>query len=257
MARHPMITANKVDIDLPGPVAASLETRIAANSNADTPAAAMWLAPSTALGRFSGSAWALFRPDSAGAALGTGGTLGGSQAGVRFFFEPGPRGVALTARISAPVAMRTGREASIGIGVRGRLVGILLERRIALDRGARNAMSITGYGGVSDVRLPYDLRLEGYAQFGVVGARNRDGFVDGAFGIAHRLARLGRAELYGGAGLSGGAQPGVARVDIGPELIGKVPIAGETMRLTLGWRERVAGNAAPGSGPSLSIGFGF
>jgi hypothetical protein len=215
-----------------------------------------FLARSTT-GRFFGSAWALLRPDSSGAALGTVGTLGGSQAGVRIFYEPGPHGLSLTARLSAPLAMNLGREASIGVGLRGRQLGILVERRIALDHGARNAMSVTAYGGVSDVVLPYGLRLEGYAQLGVVGARSRNGFADGAVSIAHQVVQTGSARLSIGGAISGGVQPGVSRVDIGPELVGSIPISGKPVRVTAGWRQRVAGQAAPGSGPSLTIGFGF
>ncbi|WP_293880275.1 hypothetical protein [Sphingomonas sp.] len=207
--------------------------------------------------RLSGSAWALFRPDSAGSTLGPGGTLGGAQAGVRAFYEPGPRGLALTVRLSAPLALRSGREASAGVGIRGRAVGILLERRIALDDGARNAMSVTAYGGFNDVVLPHGLRAEGYGQIGIVGARRRDAFADGAVRIVHPLSGAGTTRLAVGAALSGGAQPGVTRVDVGPELIGIVSADQRPVRITAGWRQRIAGNAAPGSGPALSVDIGF
>jgi hypothetical protein len=221
------------------------------------PPSAPWLPSTDITSRFSGSVWALFRPDSSGAPLGTGGTLGGSQAGVRLFYDPGPHGLSLTGRLSAPLAMRLGREAAVGVGLRGRQVGVLLERRIALDHGARNAMSLTVYGGISDVALPHGLRMDGYVQFGLVGARSRDGFGDGALRVVRPLAKSGTFKLSVGGAVSGGAQPGVKRVDVGPELVGDILVAGRSVRLTVGWRERVAGNAAPGSGPSLGLGFGF
>lgn len=220
-------------------------------------AKAPWLAQPASGGRFSGSAWALFRPETNGAALGSGGTLGGSQAGVRMFYEPGPKAVSLTARISAPLAVREGREASVGVGIRGHGVGILIERRIAFDRGGRNAVSVTAYGGIDDVELPHDLRVNGYAQLGVVGLNSRDAFIDGAVSLTHPLMASGDLRLSAGLAVSGGAQPGVARGDIGPEFVAVAPLAGKAVRITAGWRERVAGNAAPGSGPSVSIGFGF
>ncbi|CAN5211081.1 hypothetical protein BH09PSE3_BH09PSE3_02660 [soil metagenome] len=216
-----------------------------------------WISAPSTTNRLSGSAWALFRPDGAGVALGSGGTLGGSQAGIRIFYDPGPKGVALTARISAPLAMKNGREASVGVGIRGHRIGILLERRIALDRGARNAMALTAYGGVSDVALPYGLRLDGYAQAGIVGVHSRDRFADGGLSIVRPVFRSGKTSLSVGGAVSGGGQPGVARGDIGPEMVGVLPLGGRAVRITAGWRERVAGRAAPGSGPSLSIGFGF
>jgi hypothetical protein len=207
--------------------------------------------------RLSGSAWALLRPDSAGAALGTGGTLGGSQAGARFFYETGVRKLALTARISAPLAMRTGREASVGLALRSRSIGILLERRVALDRGARNAMSITAYGGVSDFALPHGFLFDGYAQFGIVGIRSRDRFADGAIRILYPMMKSDVMKLSAGGSISGGFQPGISRLDVGPEMVADLPIAKTPVRMSVGWRQRIAGNAAPGSGPSISVGFGF
>jgi hypothetical protein len=252
-ADHPRI----VYFGTPMPIALPPRTGTTTKVNPDVHFVAPLFPVNATTNRFSGSAWALLRPGGSATNIGAGGTLGGSQVGARLFYEPGPQGLALTARLSAPVATRMGREASVGVGVRGRLVGLLLERRIALDRGARNAMSLTAYGGIYDVALPHGFRMEGYAQFGIVGARRRDGFADGALRISRSLMPVGQTRLSLGAALSGGAQPGVARVDLGPELTGDVPVGGKTVRLAIGWRERVAGNAAPGSGPSLSIGFGF
>jgi hypothetical protein len=223
----------------------------------DSARIAPWLPKTNHKPRFTGSAWALFRPESSGTALGTGGTLGGSQAGVRIFYETGVHPIALTARLSSPLAMRKGREVSVGVALRGRAVGLLLERRIALDNGARNAMSVTAYGGVSEVALPHGFVLDGYAQFGVVGLRNRDGFGDGAVRITRPILLWHAAKLSLGGIVSGGAQPGVARLDSGPEMVVDLPVAAKPVRVTVGWRQRVAGNAVPGSGPSVTIGFGF
>ncbi|MDB5712782.1 MAG: hypothetical protein JWO15_179 [Sphingomonadales bacterium] len=118
-------------------------------------------------------------------------------------------------------------------------------------------MSVTAYGGLYDVRLPEDFRIGGYVQLGVVGARNRDKFVDGAVRIVHPLTGGGGMKLSAGATLSGGAQPGTSRADIGPELIADIPVSARIVRITAGWRERVVGSAAPVSGPSLTAGFDF
>lgn len=216
-----------------------------------------WSPPVTTTRRFSGSAWALFRPNSTAPVLGSGGTLGGSQTGLRIFYEPGPKGFALTGRLSAPIAFRLGREASVGVGVRGRIGGLLLERRIALDTGGRNAMSITAYGGVSDIVLPLGFRLNGYAQAGIVGAKTRDGFADGLAQIVYPIAGRKSAKLSIGGALAGSVQPGVARIDAGPELMGDLYIGTKSFRLTAGWRQRLTGNAAPDSGPAVSLGAGF
>ena len=143
------------------------------------------------------------------------------------------------------------------MALRSQAVGVLIERRIALDNGGRNAMSVTAYGGVSDVALPHGLFLDGYAQIGIVGLRSRDGFADSAVRILRPVLHAGSTKLSVGGAISGGAQPHLARLDTGPELVAELPVAAKSVRVTVGWRERVAGNAAPGSGPSISIGFGF
>ncbi len=212
---------------------------------------------STRKSGLSGSAWVLARTGGGAPALGAGGQLGGSQAGARLFWEPGPRGFALTGRISAPLGQRLGREASAGVGYRMRHGGLLLERRIGIDRGGRDAMSLTAYAGVSEVALPARFRLDAYAQAGFVGLKARDGFIDGALRAERSLFESGRAPLSFGAGIWGGAQPGVSRIDAGPQIVARLPIGKTSFRASAEWRQRVAGNASPDSGPSATIGFDF
>ncbi|MEP6785360.1 MAG: hypothetical protein ABI898_06405 [Sphingomonadales bacterium] len=199
--------------------------------------------------RWSASGWLLIR-DGGSNALGNGGELGGSQAGVRLSYDLASN-IAATARISRPLARAEGGEASVGVAIRHRNVGLLLERRIALDRGGRNDFSITAYAGVSDIPVGKIARLDGYAQAGIVGT---DKFVDGAVRIERTAAALGPAQISVGAGAWGGAQPGVERVDVGPQIVARFPVGGRNMRVSAEWRERVLGNAAPISGPSVTIG---
>lgn len=212
--------------------------------------------PSPARSRFALSAWALVRSRGDRGNLAPGGILGGSQVGARAIWEPGPRGIGLTARLSSPLASRFGNEASVGIALRRGSIGLLVEERIALDGLGGARPSVTAFGGVSDVRLIGRLTVDGYAQAGVVGLRNRVGFADGAVRVEHPLS--GRAvRLAAGASLSGGAQPGLARLDAGPLVALSVPVAGGSLRIAGEWRFRVAGNAAPGSGPVLTMGADF
>ena len=60
-----------------------------------------------------------------------------------------------------------------------------------------------------------------------------------------------------GAGLWGGAQPGVSRIDIGPQIVARIAVAETSLRVSAEWRQRVAGDAAPASGPSVTVGFDF
>jgi hypothetical protein len=206
--------------------------------------------------RFSGSAWALMRGNGA-VSLANGGQLGGSQIGMRLFYVPGPDALALTARISTPLSQPGGREAALGVALRGRNVGLIAEQRIALDRGGRSAPSVFAYGGVSDVRLGGGVNLDGYVQAGVVGVKNASAFVDGAIRIERAVVTTERATLSVGAGAWGGAQKGVARIDVGPQIVARLAVADTNLRVSAEWRQRVAGDAAPASGPSVTVGFDF
>jgi hypothetical protein len=131
-------------------------------------------------------------------------------------------------------------------------VHILFERRQAIGRGGRSAFALGVYGGVSGQRLPAGLRLDAFGQAGSVGARSRDLFADGS---ARVTMRAGRFDV--GGGVWGGAQPGASRLDAGPHVSLRLPLAGESVRLSAEWRFRIAGDAQPGSGPALSLGTDF
>jgi hypothetical protein len=214
------------------------------------------LPTATPRNRFSGSAWSLMRGDGA-PSLASGGQLGGSQIGVRFFYTPGPDVLAITARISAPLSQPLGREAAVGIALRGRNVGLIAEQRFSLDKGGRNAPAVFAYGGVSDVVLPAGLKLDGYAQAGVVGVKAPAAFIDGAIRVERTVLKTNKSNLAIGAGAWGGAQPGVSRLDVGPQVVAHLSVADTSLRVSAEWRQRVAGTAAPASGPSVTVGFDF
>ncbi len=206
--------------------------------------------------RWSGSAWALMRGDSA-ASLASGGQLGGSQIGMRLFFTPGPEMLAITARVSAPLNQPNGREAAIGLALRGRNIGLIAEQRFSLDKGGRDAPAIFAYGGVSDVKLGHGVKLDGYAQAGVVGIKNPAAFIDGAVRIERPVFITEKGSLSIGAGAWGGAQPGPARLDIGPQVVARMTMGETNLRVSAEWRQRIAGDAAPASGPAVTVGFDF
>ncbi|MDF7777793.1 hypothetical protein P1X14_21235, partial [Sphingomonas sp. AOB5] len=60
-----------------------------------------------------------------------------------------------------------------------------------------------------------------------------------------------------GGGIWGAAQRDAQRLDIGPSAALAVPVAGQNLRIALDWRQRVAGDARPGSGLALTIGSDF
>lgn len=201
---------------------------------------------------WSGSLWIAAREGS-GITLASGaGQLGGSQAGVRVYRTLTP-GLALTGRLSTALAAK-GAEASAGIALRHGAFAVLAERRVAIDSGGRNDWSLTAVAGVSDVKLPFGALVDGYAQAGVVG---RDGFADGALRIERPVFARGPSRLSLGVGIWGSIQPGVARLDVGPQIVARTAVAGRPFRISAEWRQRVAGAATPGSGPVVTLGADF
>ena len=196
--------------------------------------------------------WAMLRSrqDLTGTtSLASGGTLGGSQAGARLFYNFTPA-VAAVIRSSSEVNRRGGELAA---GVRARPLRsiplwVTVERRQRLGKygGGRNAFALFAETGVYDQPMPWGFLLDGYAQAGVVGASSRDLFADGAATFTRPIFR----EFSGGFGVWGGVQPGLYRVDAGPRLSMKVR---HNVKVHVDWRQRLAGNAQPGSGPVLTL----
>lgn len=221
------------------------------------PAAGPNWVPERRASRWSGSAWLLARDDG-GPALAPGGTLGGSQAGARLLYRlnrDAARPLALSARAYAPLDQVAGAEAAVGIDWRPSAeipVHLLAERRQALGGDGRSAFSLTVYGGVSDRPLGAGLTLDAYAQAGLVGLRSRDAFADGSVRIGRAV---GPVDL--GAAAWAAAQPGAERIDAGPQLRFRMPVEGATLTFSAEYRFRIAGDAAPGSGPALTLAAGF
>ena len=199
--------------------------------------------------RWSASAWLLLRDDSGGPTLAPGGTLGGSQAGARLL-RPIGHGLALSGRLYLPLRQHSAAEAAAGLDWRpvARLpLHVLAERRQALGSDGRSAFALTLYGGVSR-ELPRRFRIDAYGQAGVVGTRSRDLFIDGSARVS---APLGPVDV--GGGVWGAAQPGAWRIDAGPSVSHRLPVRGVALRLQAEWRFRLVGNAAPDSGPALTL----
>jgi hypothetical protein len=199
------------------------------------------------------SAWALLRSQQAGVAgsqsLASTGSLGASQAGARITYNF-TRQVAATFRSSSNVGRRGGEVAA---GVRFQPVAsvplwINAERRQRIGRygGGRNAFALFFEGGVYDRPMPMQFLLDGYVQGGVVGLNSRDRFVDGALTLTRPVYR----QFSAGVGAWGGAQPGVYRIDAGPRVTMRVR---GNLKVHVDWRQRLAGNAAPGSGPAVTL----
>lgn len=197
--------------------------------------------------------WALLRNQQTGVAgsrsLATGGQLGASQAGARLVYN-WSRQIALAARVSSEVGRRGG-EVAAGMRVHPLInipVWLTAERRQAVGQygGGRNAFAVFLEGGLYRQPLPWRFSFDTYLQGGVVGVRSRDWFVDGAFAVTRPVFR----NISAGFGIWGAAQPGLSRLDAGPRVSMKVR---KNLNVHFDWRQKLVGNARPGSGPALTL----
>lgn len=214
--------------------------------------------------RLSLSGWLLLRPESLGQTIATAGQLGGSQTGAKVSTRLTWLGhtTELNGFIRATTALTpvTAGEAAIGVSLRhtARFVSeIQIERRIKLSDGGRSDFALVASTSIYEVPIAPLIKLEGYAQGGVVGLKARDLFIDGSVKVDRRLIESKSSAFSAGVGVWAAAQPDVHRIDVGPHITLKQRVANGTIRISGEWRFRVKGNARPSSGPSLSAGFDF
>mgnify|MGYP002777889074 CR=1 FL=1 len=182
--------------------------------------------------------------------------LGGGQQGASLAYVLNPlarRPLAIVARanVAADASGIQAETAQAAIGLRQTLLpGVTLsaERLIALGEGTRSDWTLRLAAGATRGRL------EAYGEAGVLGS----GQIYGGAQATARMLQLGPATLAAGAWGSGQtapspAVPDVWRVDVGPA----VSTRWKKLRVQADWRQRVAGNAAPGSGPVLTVAADF
>jgi hypothetical protein len=227
--------------------AGGLETMPAAATA--IPASGEMPPPVKRLDRLQLSAWALLRGSPGPGALATGGTLGGSQVGARLNYQFSP---SLAASFRSSSSVGGVRYAEVAAGVRWKPLASVpiafnFERRFALNRwGGRNAFAVFAEGGLYQTPILGIANLDLYAQGGVVGAKSRDLFFDGGAAFTRPVWK----NFSAGFGVWGGLQPALYRVDAGPRLTMEVR---RGIKLHADYRQRLAGEAAPASGPALTI----
>jgi len=208
--------------------------------------------------RWSGSFWLIAREGRGRGVSLLGSQLGGSQTGMRLAYALGQaRRVAIVGRIASPLS-GTGQEGAIGLEWRPTPLPVRLvaEQRIGI-KGAAGGPSLAMVGGAGPLPLGRGFRLEGYGQAGIIARGGVIGYADGGVRINRQIAMIGDSPVDLGAGGWGAVQPGAARLDLGPSIGARLPIGPNRLRLSLDWRQRLAGDARPGSGPALSIGTDF
>ncbi|HEY0271076.1 MAG TPA: hypothetical protein VGC10_08820 [Sphingomonas sp.] len=214
-----------------------------------------------AVSRWSGSAWAFVRGGGRATPLAPGGQIGGGQAGARILYRLDDRGaVSASGRLSRTIGGVAQSEAAAGIDIRpiaSLPVHLLAERRIALDKGGRDAWTLGAAGGIYAAPLGGGWRLDAYGEAGVVGMRRRDLYADGAARIARAIDLGGGRSLAPGGGVWAAAQPGASRIDIGPSLVLRLPVEKRTVALALDWRMQMTGQARPHSGLAFTTAVDF
>ena len=220
--------------------------------------------------RFSADAWFLQRGGSYASALpatplvaGTPG-YGGSQSGAvlryRLFLQDPHR---LSLFLRATSATNTpDREATLGLSARpvGSIPIVLqAEARLQSDgNGSRVRPAVQAVSQFPPISLPLGLRGEAYAAGGYVGGRGATPFYDAQGVVDHHLFGIGsNADVRIGGGAWAGGQKGVGRVDIGPRASVSFRVKRIGVRAAVDYRARVAGHAAPGSGPAFTLSAGF
>jgi hypothetical protein len=217
--------------------------------------------------RWSADAWLLLRHG--GNHSGAGGlvpaTYGASQAGgvVRYGLAPeSAHRPSLYLRGSAALNGAREREAALGLSARpfARVPLVVAAEARAHDqpRGARLRPAAFAYTELPPLDLPHGARAEFYGQAGYVGGDFAGAFADGHLRVDRRVLRAGPGELRAGGALWGGAQKGASRLDLGPSAAYGMPLGRASgARVQVDWRFRVAGNAAPASGPAVTLSAGF
>ena len=221
--------------------------------------------PRRSIRRWSIDAWAFVRQDSSRAGFGLRpGTLGASQVGYVARYSPAPESKfkpAIYSRLTK--ALIDSGETDTALGVQLRPVPALPVnfhgevRATAVQGRSFVRPAVFATGGFYDVPLGFGLTSRGYVQGGYVGGEFATGFIDG-----HVLAERRLLDRYGfdmriGGGAWGGAQQGVSRLDVGPVASYTFTIADKPVRLQADYRFRVAGNAEPADGASITLSTSF
>lgn len=241
---------------LPPPAAGAAIASLPAIGEEGQPSASRW----------SGDGWMLWRRGSAGSAAGLP-AYGASQAGFVLRYRlAAARGPHVFLRAATALVGTGGNKAdadlALGLGARPlprvplRVLAEMRADRLG-DGRLHGRAAVIAVSEFPPLALPGGTRGELYVQAGYVAGPAGTAFADGAARVERQVAEIGPVRLSGGGGLSGGAQRGAGRLDIGPAVVVGLSRDGVAARAAFEWRFRVAGDARPDSGPALTVTAGF
>lgn len=222
---------------------------------------AIWPAPvsPTPQSAFNLYTYTFHRSGSRAGGLDGSGQYGGSQSGfVATYSLARDEGVAVLVRGAIAHDRLAERELAAGLRLRpfrSLPISITAERRFR--HGRRDAFAVYLAGGKSGVALPLGFKAEGFAQAGVVSGKDAGAFFDFAARAERSLTAIDKGPVTAGAGIWGGGQEGIFRIDAGPTIGAEIPLDKSRLRVSADWRFRIAGDAHPASGPALTLSTSF
>lgn len=214
--------------------------------------------------RWGADGWALVRRGSAGPASLAQPSYGRSQIGAVVHYRLDPESkYRPRAHLRASAALDGAREREAALGVSARPLPQVPVRVYAELRASDTAQGTEARAAAFAVSefppldLPAGMQGEAYLQSGYVTGDFATAFVDGQARITRDVTSHEDFRLTAGGGAWGGAQDGAERVDIGPSAGVHFKLGETQARVTADYRVRIAGNAAPASGPAVTIAAGF
>jgi hypothetical protein len=224
---------------------------------------AQWIADRRTLTRrWSAQAFTLLRdPGSGGVGPAASPVLGGGQSGAIVAFAINPlarRPVSLVARLTAATGnggQLDNASSQAAFGARWQMlpgVSLSAERLVAIGAAVRSDWTLRLAAGADSRRGR--LHWSAYGEAGVLG--NGDGYGGAQARAMLEIVQLGRARFELGPGAWGSVQTGpvtVGRLDIGPSISTQLPFGRASLEISADWRQRVAGQALPDSGPVLTL----
>nr|WP_137676377.1 hypothetical protein [Parerythrobacter lutipelagi] len=218
--------------------------------------------------RWSVDGWLLYRPNSTGAlAAGSGplpATYGASQAGAVLNYRLAPQSghrPAIYLRASQALAGARESEAAAGFAARpisGLPVRAQAELRLQRVNGQSDwRPAVLAVSELPAAKLPLGVRGDAYVQAGYVGGDFATPFIDGQLRVSREIADFDLGKVDAGAGIWGGAQKGASRLDVGPSAGLAIKVGDLPARLSVDYRQRIAGDAAPQSGVALTLSTSF
>lgn len=260
-----MAAAFRVDWDSSG--APAPQSRRPSIGRAVSPIAPVFADIAPELDRWSLDAFAFYRAGSNSRSVSQGRVpvYGASQAGANLQYRFAPTSVHdPRAYVRAYRALVANGESEAAVGVSARPIGVVPVRIAAemrvTDSGFGTQVRPAAYAvtELPPVDLPLGTKLEAYGGAGYVGGTADTLFADGQLAVTRKFvqfegvsARPVRLSL--GAAAWGGAQEDASRLDVGPTMRVDLTIGEVPARISVDWRERVAGDAAPNSGIAATI----